>query len=431
VRSPAWDAWVEKARSVRLEDAIGQRNIKLNGGIERCGPCPVCGGDDRFSISTSKQLFNCRVCNAGGDVIDLVQFIDGADFTGACETLTGEPPPKANGKANGKAYSAAKPRNDASKIVVAEFPYHDTNGALAFVVERVEYQSADGSFVMKEDSKRKKTFPQKRPKPDCPGEWIWNVDGIPPLVYRLPEVAEAIANGHTIIITEGEAKADLLWSWNIPATCCSQGAGKWKAEHSEQLRGADIIIVPDNDQPGRDHRDVVGRSLSGIASSIRTIELPVPEKGDIINWAKAGGTVEQLHKLIEHEAKPWTPSGDGSNMQRESTNAALAGDPFTEDALALRFSKRHADDLRYIATKGCWQKWDGARWYEEATHLAFDLARQSCRDDAQTFGNGKPPASVLAAKTIAAVERMAKADRRHATTIEEWDADDMLFNAGD
>jgi phage/plasmid-associated DNA primase len=63
----------------------------------------------------------------------------------------------------------------------------------------------------------------------------------------------------------------------------------------------------------------------------------------------------------------------------------------TEDALALRFSERHADDLRYIATKGAWLKWDGARWYPEATHLAFDLARQSCRADAQAFGNGKPP----------------------------------------
>ena len=108
---------------------------------------------------------------------------------------------------------------------------------------------------------------------------------------------------------------------------------------------------------------------------------------------------------------------------------ALAGDPFTEDAMALRFSVRHANDLRYIATKGAWQKWDGTRWYEELTALAFDLARQSCREDAKTFGNGKVPSAVFAAKTIAAVERMAKADRKHATTIEQWDADDLTFNA--
>jgi putative DNA primase/helicase len=103
--------------------------------------------------------------------------------------------------------------------------------------------------------------------------------------------------------------------------------------------------------------------------------------------------------------------------------------PFTEDALALRFSERHKNDLRYIATKATWLKWDGARWCPEATHLAFDLARKSCRADAQTFGNGKAPSQVYSAKTIAAVERMAKADRRQATTVEQWDGNDFAFNA--
>jgi putative DNA primase/helicase len=110
--------------------------------------------------------------------------------------------------------------------------------------------------------------------------------------------------------------------------------------------------------------------------------------------------------------------------------AAIADNPLTEDALAIRFSERHADELRYIATKGTWLKWDGGRWYAEATFLAFDLARQSCREVAREFGNGKPPASAFSAKTVAAVERFAKADRRHATTIDEWDAEDFTFNTG-
>jgi putative DNA primase/helicase len=103
-------------------------------------------------------------------------------------------------------------------------------------------------------------------------------------------------------------------------------------------------------------------------------------------------------------------------------------DQLSEDVLALRFSERHANDLRYIAAKGQWLKWDGSRWYEENTYLAFDLARQSCRLDAKDLGNGKTE-TVLSAKTIAAVERMAKADRRHATTIEQWNPSDWLLNA--
>jgi putative DNA primase/helicase len=104
------------------------------------------------------------------------------------------------------------------------------------------------------------------------------------------------------------------------------------------------------------------------------------------------------------------------------------GDPFTEDALALRFSERHADDLRYIAIKAQWLKWDDERWRPEATLLAFDLARKSCRADAREYGNGKPPPGISSAKTVAAVERLAKADRRQAATLEQWDADDWLMN---
>src|SRR5262245_41861881 len=132
----AWDAWVAKARAVRIEHECERRSIKLNGKKERCGPCPKCGGDDRFAINTKKQVFNCRGCGACGDTIALVQFLDGVDFTHACQTLTGEPPPKTN---------SAERR--LKKIVVAEYLYHNADGMVAFAVERIEYQKADGSFV--------------------------------------------------------------------------------------------------------------------------------------------------------------------------------------------------------------------------------------------------------------------------------------------
>jgi putative DNA primase/helicase len=103
------------------------------------------------------------------------------------------------------------------------------------------------------------------------------------------------------------------------------------------------------------------------------------------------------------------------------------GDPLTEDALASRFSERHENDLCYIAAKGQWFKWDGIRWRPEPTHLAFDLARESCRADVETYGNGKPPA--VTAQMVAAVERMAKADRRQAATLDQFDADEWLFNS--
>jgi phage/plasmid primase-like uncharacterized protein len=80
---------IERARSVPIENVIEARGVKLHGTVERVGPCPVCGGVDRFGINTRKQLFHCRGCSAGGDVIALEQFLSGGGFREAIETLTG------------------------------------------------------------------------------------------------------------------------------------------------------------------------------------------------------------------------------------------------------------------------------------------------------------------------------------------------------
>jgi hypothetical protein len=80
---------IDRAHAVRVEDEIARRGHKLHGkGADRCGRCPVCGGDDRFSINTRKQLYNCRG-SGGGDIIALVQHLDSCDFQTAIETLTG------------------------------------------------------------------------------------------------------------------------------------------------------------------------------------------------------------------------------------------------------------------------------------------------------------------------------------------------------
>jgi hypothetical protein len=290
--------WVQRARAVPIEKEIERRGVKLRRvGLERVGACLKCGGDDRFAINTKKQVFNCRGCGAAGDVIKLVEHLDSVDFNAACTTLAG-PPPKANGKANGK--------DTSTKVVVASFEYLDQNGSVAFAVDRIQFQKPDGSFILK-DGKHDKVFRQRRPDPDRPGQWIHNKEGAPVVPYRLPQVLEAIAAGHPVFIAEGEAKADLLWSWNVAATCCAGGAKKWKPEHSEFLRGAEVVLLPDHDGAGYEHCHVVGSSLSGIAKRIRVLALNhAKAKDDIIDWAAGGGTREQLDAALG-AAPDWKP----------------------------------------------------------------------------------------------------------------------------
>jgi putative DNA primase/helicase len=316
-----FDAWVAKARAVPIEREIERRGIALKRvGAEHVGPCPKCGGDDRFAINTAKGVWNCRGCGKGGDVIELVQHLDDVGFVGACAKLTGSPPPKPNGK--GRAAPLLK------KVKIAEFLYHDQDGNVVAAQERIEYQNPDGTFVLK-DHKHKKKFIQKRPDPDRPGKWVNQVtdaDGkplIPVVPYRLPQLIEAISNDHLVAVVEGEAKADLLASWNVAATCNAGGATHWKPEHAAFLKGADVVLVPDYDDVGFQHINIVGASLVGIAKRVRVLILPgLRPKNDIVDWAHSGGTREQLDELIAR-APDWEPApvDKASEKKAEATQS--------------------------------------------------------------------------------------------------------------
>lgn len=101
---------------------------------------------------------------------------------------------------------------------------------------------------------------------------------------------------------------------------------------------------------------------------------------------------------------------------------------FSDDALALEFTDRYLGELRYVSKRGAWFRWDGMRWKLEETLAAFDMARALARDFANACTESRDKPKIASAKTVAAIERLARADRRHAATIEAWDADPWLLN---
>ena len=100
----------------------------------------------------------------------------------------------------------------------------------------------------------------------------------------------------------------------------------------------------------------------------------------------------------------------------------------SDEALALRFAERHATDLRYVTVWGRWLEWDGHRWRFDDTLRAYDLVRHICREAAAHANKPSVAIALASGKTVAAVERLAKADRRIAATIDQWDADPWLLN---
>jgi putative DNA primase/helicase len=104
---------------------------------------------------------------------------------------------------------------------------------------------------------------------------------------------------------------------------------------------------------------------------------------------------------------------------------------FTDEALASRFAERHAEDLRYVAAWSRWMIWDGSRWQHDDTLKAVHFARQICREAAADCAKPRLKTTIASAKTVGAVERLAKADRRLAATVDQWDADPLLLNTPD
>jgi 5S rRNA maturation endonuclease (ribonuclease M5) len=166
-----------------------------------------------------------------------------------------------------------------------------------------DYCDAQGNLVHETLRYEPKDFRQRRPDPTQPGAYLWSLKGIEPVLYHLPSVLQAKATGEIIYLCEGEKDADALTALGLTATCNAMGAGKWRDSYSQTLSGAHVIILPDNDQAGKDHTSLVKRSLQGKAASVQVVELPgLPDKGDVSDWLKAGGTREQLEAFAQAPA---------------------------------------------------------------------------------------------------------------------------------
>ncbi len=120
---------------------------------------------------------------------------------------------------------------------------------------------------------------------------------------------------------------------------------------------------------------------------------------------------------------------DGENKVVQLVQQNLEASGFTEDALALEFTRQHGDRLRYVAAWNRWLIWDGSRWTFDETIHVFDLAREVCRAAAAKANSGQK--TLAKAATVAGVERLAKADRTHAGTVDQWDAQPWIFNTRD
>jgi hypothetical protein len=171
----------------------------------------------------------------------------------------------------------------------AVYDYTDENGRLSYQVVRL----------------LPKDFRQRQP--DGNGGWKWSIKGIKPRPYNLRDLLQA----DYVFVVEGEKDVEALRRIGITGTCNSGGAGKWPGELNQYFRiNQHITIIPDNDEPGRKHAEIVACNLFGKVTSVKVLYLPgLPEKGDVSDWLSGKDPIraaEELCKLSD-AAPEWKP----------------------------------------------------------------------------------------------------------------------------
>ena len=82
-----------KQRTDLISLASQHTRLRRESRSEYSGPCPKCGGRDRFHVHQDGWFF-CRQCHERrGDVIEFVQWLEGCDFREAVQRLSGAVPP--------------------------------------------------------------------------------------------------------------------------------------------------------------------------------------------------------------------------------------------------------------------------------------------------------------------------------------------------
>ncbi|MBX9656151.1 hypothetical protein K2Y11_21250 [bacterium] len=238
--------------------------------------------------------------------------------------------------APGSTLAQSKARKSLGKVL-ASYDYFDETGKLIYQVRRHE----------------PKDFRQYHATND--GRLKAGLNGCRRVLYRFPELLAAPPT-ETVFIVEGEKDCDNLRSLGLIATTNSGGAEKWIDDFNAHFKNRNVVILPDNDEPGRKHASKIASRIQTIAASVKIIQLPsLPAKGDVSDWIAAGGTKEQLLELVA-KSPTWEPSANATHDNSTKTIVREDNDPF---GLAHAFI-----DQRCTNENGelCLRYWQGTFW---------------------------------------------------------------------
>ncbi|EJL00158.1 DUF927 domain-containing protein [Pseudomonas chlororaphis] len=302
---------------------------RVDGGKEYTAPNPT-RTDKRagsLKVNLSKGTWaDFATGDKGGDLIDLVRYLDGGTDVEACNKLADLLHVSAGA-------AQSKPTPSKSKapewIAIQPIPVeamnkcpakHRQHGAPSKVWI---YRDAQGQPLMAlyrfdlgpdEDGKPRKAFAPLTWCQRADGQTTqWRWQGLPdprPLLH-LDELSQRL--DAPVVLCEGEkaadAAADLMPSY--VATCWPNGSNSWHKADLTPLKGRSVLLWPDNDSGGQSCMEAVAEKLREIgAASVQALALDVFKRKPMLKNGKPtfakGGQWDDGDDAADALAKDWT-----------------------------------------------------------------------------------------------------------------------------
>jgi len=175
------------------------------------------------------------------------------------------------------------------------------------VIDKIySYRDANGVEVYQALRMKPKSFRQRH---RVNGAWVWKMDGVERVIYRLPEIIKA----QSVWITEGEKDVENLVALGFEATCNVGGSKNWLESYGENFTGKDVVICGDNDKPGLEYVQFVSETIAPFAKTVRVVKMPSTVK-DVSDYIASFKKPDEARAALRDMAEAAHPSVNGHSL---------------------------------------------------------------------------------------------------------------------
>jgi len=388
--------------------------------VSKAEPCAICGKTRWCRQSADGQIHECH--KTTGEVAGFAFIKATASGFGLYRDPNGDGTPRRStggGDKPRKAFPTLRAAaNNVKGRMAGVWAYHRADGSKALFVVRFDLPNGDKTF---------------RPFHKTPDGWVMaDPPGKLPL-YGLPDL---LAAAGTVYVAEGEKAAEAARMLGLNATTSAHGC---KAAHMTDwtpLAGRDVVVLSDNDDPGRAHAHNVADTLVKLdpPATVRICELPgLPHAGDIVDFIDAHpeDAREQIERLVA-EAPPSDPP-----QEEPDGDQPAEGFHLTDLGNAKRLVHRFGNNFHHCHELGP-LVWDGRRWARDTAGRLDQLAKKTvlgiygaaaeCQNQDRREALAKWAAKSESAKRIRDTIALALTEPGIPISTEQLDAAPWLLN---